>query len=246
MKKRGISNHLDWVIGFGLFLVAVTLIIAGLKPGSQPLHEPDALLDIVERNFLEDTYWSVESLPVQVESHCSEGDGKANQCRNFPFISINKNNANMIDESNGYVPFDISGEDLTLNIPNSDNNNYTIIYSERLTKESGSPLQDVCGHTDCYYGVPKTLEGICDNSNCDNEGINDDSVDNLAIYNYEDLKVKWNYPNIQEFKIEIDGREIGYGDNIPQNIPVYVRQITDFELTEKGELEPIKIRIYVW
>ena len=51
-KKKGMSAHLDWVIGGALFLVYLALVFVFFKPGVTPVFDDDTLIDVAEQNFM--------------------------------------------------------------------------------------------------------------------------------------------------------------------------------------------------
>ncbi|MBS3155177.1 hypothetical protein J4404_01625 [Candidatus Woesearchaeota archaeon] len=60
MQKRGISHHLDWIIGITLFMFFIVFVIATIKPGVQPLHSKDVLLNIIQDKFIENVTWEIQ------------------------------------------------------------------------------------------------------------------------------------------------------------------------------------------
>src|SRR3989338_5758273 len=73
MDKKGITDHIDWIIGIGIFLVFLGLILTFFKPGVKDVFEPDTLLDILEENYLNDkdftksAMWQITKQPVFLE-----------------------------------------------------------------------------------------------------------------------------------------------------------------------------------
>ncbi len=68
MNKKGVSGHIDWVIGLGLFIVFLGLMLTFFKPGVEDVFEEDTLLDIVEESFITETNWQIIKQPVFLES----------------------------------------------------------------------------------------------------------------------------------------------------------------------------------
>ena len=68
MLKRGIGGHVDWIIAMGLFLVFITSLFVFFKPGITPLYQPEILLNIVEKNFINETELRITKIPIFVQS----------------------------------------------------------------------------------------------------------------------------------------------------------------------------------
>lgn len=228
--KRGVSNHLDWVIAFGIFFVAITLIIIGLKPGVTPTHEPDVLVKIIEDNFHDDFNWNLYELPIKITSH-----GSTVRCQDFPFTDWKTSELyKRVGDELVSVDFSV-GSDLIVATPNSlETNDYVMLFGEGLS--GGSGLSCPCDSCEAIYGVPYELEGIsCDKLN--------------SLPDYETIKNNWNYPNTREFSLYMDG---GCGNIVindiepPLNTPVYVRTINDYILYSNGERQIVDITIKVW
>jgi len=74
MDKKG-SEHIDWMISMGLFLLGVITIFLLLKPGIQKEHNEDFLLELLEEKFKEDFFWTVKNVPLSIglcESYVDE------------------------------------------------------------------------------------------------------------------------------------------------------------------------------
>lgn len=64
MDKKGIAEHVDWVIAVAIFFVYLTIVLTFFKPGIKPMINPNSLLDIVEENFKEDVTWTLVKTPI--------------------------------------------------------------------------------------------------------------------------------------------------------------------------------------
>src|SRR3989344_8323280 len=64
MNKRGIAEHVDWVIAVAIFFVYLTIILTFFKPGIKPMINPNTLLNIVEDNFKQDVTWTLVKTPI--------------------------------------------------------------------------------------------------------------------------------------------------------------------------------------
>ncbi len=67
MEKRGLSENIDWIIGIGMFLLAIGFIITFFKPGVAQVHSANTLLDILEENFFKEVNWELRKVPVFIE-----------------------------------------------------------------------------------------------------------------------------------------------------------------------------------
>ncbi len=78
MDKRGIAEHVDWIVALGIFFVYLTIILTFFKPGVNPMVNPDTLLNIVEDNLRQDVFWTVSKTPLFIYSVqyylCTEDD----------------------------------------------------------------------------------------------------------------------------------------------------------------------------
>lgn len=232
MKKRGMSDHLDWVIGVAIFLGYIVLVMTLLKPISKPLYDDDVLLNIVEDNLVEDVSWILYRVPAQIESH-----GEFSDCGEFPFIGWENSNTKMLSNTGGDKIFDITGFKFMASIA-QEVRNYTFLYGKEL---SGNGSSITCPSTGCdlgcgaYYGIPEVLVGF-----------SEDKLNDLYNIDYQTTKNDWNFPNAKDFNINAGGAIIGSTQEVPATSPIKVRQVTHFILTDKGELEPIKIIIKIW
>ena len=77
MNKRGIAEHVDWVIAVAIFFVYLTIILTFFKPGIKPMINPNTLLNIVEDNFKQDVTWTLVKTPIFLYSvQYKSSDGK--------------------------------------------------------------------------------------------------------------------------------------------------------------------------
>jgi len=66
MNKRG-DSQIDWIISLGIFLLYIAWFFIFIRPYSTQEQIPN-LVDIVKQNFDREAYWSVEKLPIIVDS----------------------------------------------------------------------------------------------------------------------------------------------------------------------------------
>ena len=65
MNKKG-SEHVDWIVSMGLFLVALITIFLLLKPGVQKEDNEKFLLDLLEEKFTNDFFLNVKKVPLAI------------------------------------------------------------------------------------------------------------------------------------------------------------------------------------
>lgn len=65
MDKKG-SEHVDWMVSMGIFLVALITIFLLLKPGLQKERNEDFLLNILEEKFTNDFFWNIKKVPLNI------------------------------------------------------------------------------------------------------------------------------------------------------------------------------------
>ncbi|MEK6934827.1 MAG: hypothetical protein AABW46_03035 [Nanoarchaeota archaeon] len=66
MNRKG-SEHVDWMLSMGIFLIAIITIFLLLKPGVQKEYKEVVLLDILEERFTDDFYWHVKRVPLFID-----------------------------------------------------------------------------------------------------------------------------------------------------------------------------------
>src|SRR3989344_8877171 len=108
--KKG-SMHLDWMVSMSIFLVFLLMILIYFKPGAEPAYQKDYLLPIVEANFRNSTYYSIERLPITTTiTPTQEGIDyiEFEFDKNFPICGVDEDKFKAIDSSFQAVEFDIS------------------------------------------------------------------------------------------------------------------------------------------
>ncbi|MDD5650987.1 MAG: hypothetical protein PHF86_11315 [Candidatus Nanoarchaeia archaeon] len=243
MNKRGIANHIDWIIGISIFLLYIVFVIITLKPGVQPLNEGTVLLNMIQDNFISDVSWSITKIPLKV--NICPSSGITGIKIPFPFSDLSSNKLNVIDKSTGnIVSSDLDGTNLFISTSEtaSVEKSYDLfLSSESFFNEYSNSQNNYCLPTIYIYGVSETLTGI-----------SEDKLNVLktkASSSYEQLKTDWkHYPTTSDFSITInDGSEEKIIDkNPPENTNVYVRQLVEFILNSKGEKVPVTVTIKAW
>lgn len=65
-QKKGLSEHIDWIIGIAMFLLAIGSILVLFKPGVTPVTNSETLLNLLQDKFTEETEWNITKLPIYV------------------------------------------------------------------------------------------------------------------------------------------------------------------------------------
>ncbi len=63
-NKRGIGSEIDWILASGIFILSVVFIFILFRPGVSPVHNSQALLNILQDGFSNDTEWEIIKFPV--------------------------------------------------------------------------------------------------------------------------------------------------------------------------------------
>ena len=63
-QKKGISGHIDWILGIAMFLLAIGSMIVLFKPGVTPTTNADTMINLVQDNFISDTEWTITKQPI--------------------------------------------------------------------------------------------------------------------------------------------------------------------------------------
>ena len=64
MQKKGISGHIDWILGIAMFLLAIGSMIVLFKPGVTPATNADTMINLVQDKFISDTEWTIIKQPI--------------------------------------------------------------------------------------------------------------------------------------------------------------------------------------
>lgn len=213
-------GELDWAISMGIFLVAIVSIFVFLKPATVPLYGEDSLVPIVDRGFSEDVYWSIKRVPLFIGDSC--GSGAA------PTWEIDITHSNIEWGSNNNENY-VSGA--------YQKGIYWLVYYPRVDDPKDLRLSlsvTNCG-SDTYLG---TIESI--------KGINSIKLDGLKG-KYDDKKLEWGFPLINDFAIYRDDIEepiIGKPPLGQRNI--FAQEMKDFIVTEDGGRVPVSVKIFAW
>ncbi len=275
MKKGSI--HLDWVISIGIFLVYILFLFVFITPFYKPpTQEGINTLDILEDNLRKEVYWNVTRMPVFI-INCADCAGMAGEdfCLPFfPFENWGEDEIIFTDDFNNPVNINfeigdncdsdgLSGDNdvidftFSYNLPTVQKKTFWIIYNEEAENYGNigwsnsdcynyNEALSVCnfltygddGRYEYYYGLSERIFGI--------------SSSKFSDLDYDDIKIKWKFPEGAEFWIKIKDMEtkdeiFSLGDDNPyEQADVYVREWGDYILSEKGIKTAIKINAGVW
>jgi len=245
MNKKG--DHIDWIISIGIFLVFLMTIFVILKPGIIPEYKNDLLFSIVEENLKNEgrdlitndylgIYWTLYKTPLFVNTEeCVKID--------FPFSGNEKFNKVYVKKPDTISPAgSVSGNLLRA----SESKKYDLLHSKEsfslvstqpCTKPDGSD-PDILDEGDYTYGTTESFNGISLTK-----------INNLRSQGYTNLKTKWNYPAIKEFKINVGNTPtdvVGFSGDPPIDVPVYTKSWSDWVLYEDGSRMSKTVTIMVW
>ncbi len=109
MASKKAVAHLDWMISMAIFLMFLLSIFVFFKPGAEPAYHKDYLISILEDKLRDETYYSIERMPISGEVTAVEENiqyARFEFLGNFP-ICGDKNKFRVIDTSFNSVQFDI-------------------------------------------------------------------------------------------------------------------------------------------
>jgi len=246
MNKRG--SHADWAISMGIFLIYLLVLFIIIRPGIEPIHNENTLLDIAESKFNKDVKWVVKMTPLIVEKCLAVGSSETK-------ISVD-------DEEKSWT--------ITNLIPDKVHKDVQYCVPSGVLTCGGlkvcPEVRDVV--FDMYY-VPKTERDLDVNpklkvecsaeaeyckatlgSSEDFEGIRYVWLSKLIAEGkdekgYDVIKERWTFPESRDFSIYIDGDQI-LGGKPYENANIYVREWEDWYVYDDGERKPVKVSINIW
>lgn len=252
MKKA--STNVDWVISLGIFLTYVLFLFIFLKPGIQEEYDQDSLFDILERNIYIEANYSLDTLPIYIDS--STSGYFEFECNNDfhytddwygPYMALMDKNGGIFDGQE--MSYTINSNKIKFNVFLQNGlNKFLILHSNR---ETYSDSVSVCGeepcsggllNLDCIFGTKETFEGLY------NEGL-------LTIYNncnanYEIFKGGWNFPMSKEFSLhtkkDTDYENLCNGGFESNQSNIFVKEFKDILLDKYGDKEDILVNMRIW
>ncbi len=272
--KKG-AMHLDWVISIAIFLIYILFFFLFISPFyKSPTQEGVIMLDILEDNLREEIYWDITKMPIFIDCDACEGspDGEDFCLPSFPF-EWDESDIMIIDNAGSTSGFEINENCGNNGLATSKGNELTdLAISYDLSNEmtafwiiyNGEGFSDYSNPGwSCINENPDT--GICNFLEYDPEGIEDYvyyyglaekifGISEKAInsLDYEDLKDKWKFPQGADFQVAINNIETGEEifrldvETPYEQANVYVREWSDYILTEDGGKEAVKINMAVW
>ncbi|MDO8628576.1 MAG: hypothetical protein Q7R56_02380 [Nanoarchaeota archaeon] len=254
LRKKG-DTHIDWAISMGLFIVAIMMIVIFIKPGIQPLHQEENLLNILEKQFLQTSTWTIHQLPLYIEQQEKRNGNQQ------PIITLT-------------IPewaFSNCEQKTTSTQQGTISTTCGTTATIQCTSDTPSTCKNHIIHVTYYPTQPEPAEPefqtpLCTNTNNDNldedincqytlgateelKGISNDKLTNLSQANYATIKQQWHYPEEKHFaiyKITPSGEEkINGGDPFGAK-NTYVREIKYWTINKEGERTPLTISIRSW
>ncbi len=247
MEKRGIGHDLDWIIGISLFILYMLFVIVTLKPGVEPLHKGDTLINIIQDRFIQNVSWSITQLELNIKTaDCNQNTVYCSL--DFPF-SYDNLHTNLYNQKNilGIDTFSITESNLYVQSCNGEVSlapiKFNILYSGEITGTGSpnTPSDTFCTNPSYTYGIPELLTGLSETKI--------QKLVDASITDYEKLKKDLNYPITNDFNITVsDGTHNFEISKVapPSNANVYVRQFPEFILKDNGERVPVTLKIEVW
>ena len=261
-SKKGIG-YVDWIISMSFFLITVLMIFAFLRPGVAPTFESEDLLNIVESKFLENVSWESLSVPSTVTlsngAYLEIKQQSPTVSSEWDFVSyyspqdlVALNIQFNLDTSNNkFTVSCITGTDCTTIDPGSlsQGKNFTGVYLISMEKPTASEnkvldIELVCNpllSTDCHVlmGSEERFTGL-----------NQNKVNSLAAYTYDQIKTDWAFPQTRDFSINVEDPtgtvEIKPNNPPPEQVNVFIRELLIPILNGDGSRTQIKTRISVW
>lgn len=240
-NKKGL-DVIDWSMSMGIFLIAVIALFIFLKPGTQPLHDEDTLVAIIEKNLLEKTQWYVHETPLFVK-HFQDLWGQNQQAIIEVKATGNARFTAIIPEvDRRYAIIEINPTRIKLDCDTScDNTNFTLI-SVTDKKEETIAFDLHC--------APSTNPTACTallGATITKQGLNAAALNQLQNQPYNArLKTDWTYPQEKEFALYRDGTKIIGGEEPTQGSNIVVKELKTTLLSATGGATPTTINIRVW
>ncbi|MBT6045126.1 hypothetical protein HOG54_03710 [Candidatus Woesearchaeota archaeon] len=263
MNKKGLA-YVDWIISLSLFIVTVLMIFAFLRPGIVPTFESKDLINIVEKNFLEENSWEMVSIPLAIKKIENRSYSvvleHVDQISEWKFIGYTSTQ----DLDNLHLEITNTSSEISITCKVG-------YYNCKTEISSGSPStpgiyaisieKDVVSEDKVFE-----LEGRCSLTgapdSCDYilgskeifKGLSERRIYLLVseLISYADLKEDWNFPDSRDFSIYLDYMN---GTLIKATSPefepsnqanVFVKVISMSILESNGERKPAKVNIRVW
>ena len=250
--------HTDWAISMGIFLLAILTLFIFLKPGIQPIYKENVLLNILEHEFLANTTWSVQQLPLLITTLTDSNNHDPSlhitmQHWIYSTCEITK------QSSPGTLSSTCTHDETIIDCTTPDCLKGSVLLTFYPDAETPTDIQepeldqDLCMNDE----GPITDTALCDvqlGSTEEIQGINDAWLQGLKDLQenegYEQLKENWHYPTEKNFAIyevnnQGDENLIIGGDPFQQR-NIFVRELTYWTLTGNGDRTPITISFRVW
>lgn len=239
-NKKGL-DVIDWSMSMGIFLIAVIALFIFLKPGTQPLHDEDALISIIEKNILKKTQWQVHETPLFVK-HFQDLWGQ-NQQAIIEVKAAGDARFTAIDPAadRRYAIIEINPTRVKLDCDLScDNTNFMLISATKKKQET------VAFDLRCTPSTNPTACTAVLGATITKQGLNAAALNQVQNENYNAVKTAWTYPQQKEFALYRDGSKIIGGEEPAQGGNIVVKELKTTLLSATGSATPITISIRVW
>ena len=187
--KKGFS-YVDVMVSTGIFVIYIGFLFITLRPAIVEEYDEDYLINIVKNGFINDTYWTIDIVPLFITGNQTSSDINIEIPHNYAwpdktFLTLNQD----------YETVNYGIDNKKLIIKKIDlilNENYTFYLvhpEEETTFTIGSPSgsETLTDYKNYTYGVYQPTTGISQNK--------------LSSLEYESAKAKWNYPDGRDFYI---------------------------------------------
>ena len=239
-NKRGL-DYIDWAMSLGLFLVAVIALFAFLKPGVQQPYDGENLLQIVEKNFFEETGTILKQTPVFIYHLVDKYNPGSSNAEIKITIDSTWHIAAVQPNPTASLTYAKQSAAVTWDcvFTPCDKKNFTISWAPD-NQNSADPSIEL----DC---APSADTSSCDaalGATATQQGLQRALIDRLKTETYQTLKTRWNYPQTKGFAIYLDDvLEIGIMPPAEGNI--VAKEIKYWKIQGSNRM-PMKIQIMVW
>ncbi len=260
MNKKG-STHVDWAISMGIFLTYVLSMFILIQPGIEPIQKNDQLIDIVEKNMMDDIEVSIAKMPVKLINVAGNAivtlNGELPFKRENNFASMSTDDLTLYSATAGYdggeyltsITFHTSAASELVYILESDKDDFVFDVS---TIEGGTPVtlpEDLPPDPEKTFrlGAAEVIKGT-----------SRDKIDNLCSDDmnadaYEAQLDKWGFPINKRFLIRVKyDKNDEYENKCFFEEPydganVFVKEIKVPVISETAEIEEyVTINMMVW
>jgi len=260
LNNKGLG-YIDWIISMSLFIVVVVMIFSFLRPGIEPNFESQDLIYIAESNFFQENTWTSISVPIAINTiinNSIKASFSQEQLGGWNYVGYYSSQEPIPNLQISLTPDKVEISCIsnypcqTETSPNGPStqgiylismpNNGGILKSFKINNKC-EPSVDLSA---CKYtiGAKEVFTGLKE-SNILNLSQNPSS--------YNQKKKDWNFPKTREFAISLDYINGSQPISVltpdysqPEQLSVFVKEISMQILEPNGTRKPAKINIRVW